>query len=101
MIQQSLSSMWTMEHTQAWAFDSMKVKELPKEWMNLPALAIQVHLEIEAIETDSDVVASLMKECLLSWEKAMWVEIKRVEEDGMLVGHLVDENEEILHNALY
>ena len=71
MIQQSLSSMWTMEHTQAWAFDSMKVKELPKEWMNLPALAIQVHLEIEAIETDSDVVASLMKECLLSWEKAM------------------------------
>ena len=45
-------------------------------------------------------MASLMKECLLSWEKAMWVEIKRVEEDGILVGHLVDVNEEILYNEL-
>ena len=78
----------------------MKVKELPKEWMNLPALSIQVHLDIEAIETDSDVVTSLMKECLLSWEKAMWVVIKRVEEDGKLVGHLVDQEEEILYRAL-
>ena len=86
--------------TQAWVFDSMRVKELPEEWINLPALAIQVHLEIEAIETDSDVVASLMKECLLSWEKAMWVVIKTVEDDGKLVGHLVDQEDEILYRAL-
>ena len=86
--------------TQAWVFDSMRVKELPKEWINLPALAIKVHFEIEAIETDGDVVASLMKECLLSWEKAMWVVITRVEDDGKLVGHLVDQEEEILYRAL-
>jgi len=86
--------------TQAWVFDSMKVMELPKEWVDLPALAIQVQLEIEATETDGDVVASLMKECLLTWEKAMWVVIKRVGEDGKLVGHLVDQNEEILYRVL-
>jgi len=86
--------------TQAWVFDSMKVMELPKEWVHLPALAIQVQLEIEATETDGDVVASLMKECLLTWEKAMWVVIKRVKDDGKLVGHLVDQDEEIIYRVL-
>ena len=56
--------------TQAWVFDSMRVKELPKEWIHVPTLAIQVHVDIEVIETDRDVVASLLKEeCLLSWER--------------------------------
>merc|ERR1719431_876580 len=86
--------------TKAWVFDSMKVMELPKEWVDLPALAIQVQLEIEATETDIDVVASLMKECLLSWEKAMWVVIKRVDEDGKLAGHIVDQDEKILYQVL-
>ena len=93
-------SMWTMHGTQAWVFDSMKVKELPEEWVNLPALAIQVHLEIEAIEIDIDIVASLMKECLLTWEKAMWVNVNRVEGGGKLTGHLVNQEGEILYETL-
>ena len=86
--------------TQAWVFDSMKVKELPEEWGNLPALAIQVHLEIEAIETDIDIVASLMKECLLTWEKSIWVKVNKVEGDGKLTGHLVNQEGEILYESL-
>ena len=30
----------------------------------------------------------------------MWVVIKRVEDDGKLVGHLVDQEEEILYRSL-
>jgi len=86
--------------TQAWVFDSMKVKELPEEWVNLPALAIQVHLEIEAIEIDIDIVASLMKECLLTWEKSMWLTVNRVEGGGKLTGHLVKQDGEILYKTL-
>ena len=87
--------------TRDWVGDSMFVKEMPEEWLTLPALAIPVHLDIEAVETDLDVVTGLMMECLLTWEQDMLVKVVQVEEGGKLRGHLVNKtNGDLVYKGL-
>jgi len=85
--------------TRSWVSDSMNVRELPEEWMNLPAIAVPVHLEIQAVEND-DIVASVIKECLLTWENDMWLKVTRIDDRGKVWGHLVDKYEEYVYKLL-
>ena len=86
--------------TRDWVWDSMLIKEIPEEWINLPSMAIPVQLQIKAVETDLDVAFCLMMECLNTWEKNIWVKMVKVEEEGRLIGHLVNSKSEVLYKGL-
>eukprot|EP00092_Neocalanus_flemingeri_P018228 GFUD01019728.1.p1 GENE.GFUD01019728.1~~GFUD01019728.1.p1 ORF type:complete len:707 (-),score=233.78 GFUD01019728.1:80-2200(-) len=77
--------------TSDWVEDSMMIKEMPAEWGALAALAIPLQLSVEAVETDLDILTSLMMECLWTCEEDMWVRFDRMEEGGRLQGHLVNQ----------
>ena len=59
--------------TRDWVGDSMSIKEMPEEWLNLPTLAILIQLDNDAMDTELDVVTGLMMECLQTLEQGMWV----------------------------
>ena len=87
--------------TSDWVEDSMMVREMDEEWRALPALAIPLQLALEAVETDLDILTSLVMECLWTWEEDLWLRVDLVEEGGSLRGHLVNkETGDVLYRGL-
>ena len=78
--------------TKDWLEDSMLIKEMPEEWGELPALAISLQLDIEHVETDLDILTSLVMESLWTCdEDDLWMKVKHKEEEGGgLKGHLLN-----------
>ena len=52
------------------------------------------------METDLDVVTSLMIESLYTWEQEMWVKVIQAGKDGKLAGHLPNKTGDLLYQGL-
>ena len=51
-----------------------QLREMPREWETLTAVAVKVELDLEGLEEDRDVLLALMMECLLSRsDESCWV----------------------------
>jgi len=78
---------------------SGNTKDIADKWCELPALALEVNLPVEALE-DTDLVYGIMIENLLSWEKDLWLQVVDVKDGGRLFGHLVKRNGDVVYKSV-
>merc|ERR1719289_522057 len=77
---------WGDEET---IFDSQKLREMPVEWEGLPAMAVEVELDVdEAVQTFN------------SKGQHSWVEVSGVEGPGKLAGQIVCEEGNPIYQGL-
>ena len=69
--------------------DSLLVKELPEEMASLAVISVRVRLDIELRE-EEDIVHTLMKETLFSYEGKVALRISSLGDQGRVSGHLVN-----------
>jgi len=85
-------------------FDSQKLREMPEEWEGLPAMGVEVQLDLEQDSVnDPDVLTLLMDEAVQTFNNRgqySWVEVSRVEGLGKLTGQMVCEKGRPIYQGL-
>ena len=97
-----------------WFSDRKKVRQIPDECKKFPSQVTVLRLPLKAIE-DIDIVVTLLTECLLTVQvndnliqccmikstfKDMEMTVNVSKCDGELVGHLTDEEENLIYQRL-